>query len=57
MSKKDYELIARCINGAVKAHGQTAAIILAVDNLAMELRSTNPRFDELRFRNACGVEA
>lgn len=57
MTRKDYELIARCIKGAVDAHGRTASIVLAADNLAMQLRSTNPRFDENRFLVACGVAA
>ena len=57
MTRKDYNLIADAIRGAVDAHGQAASVKLAAENLAHRLRHTNPRFETARFMAACGFSA
>lgn len=57
MSRKDYQLIADAIRGAVKAHGPASSARLIADNLCILLRRDNPRFDEARFMAAAGFPA
>lgn len=57
MTKEDYELIARVINSA---RGYTVETDAVLDSVTMRfvgaLRSTNPRFNEEIFTNACGYK-
>ena len=54
MTRKDYVTIAEAIAGAVKAHGETACIRLAAENMAHLFRLDNQRFETNRFMKACG---
>lgn len=49
MTKKDYELIARVIS----RYSDWIKVKLTED-FCRELRVANPRFDEDKFRKACG---
>lgn len=57
MTRKDFNLIARCINQAANDQGQSIegreAIRGLIDILATELKTTNPAFNRVRFVNAC----
>lgn len=65
MTRKDFELIADILRGAVPAWGpditaeefagQRAQHEWTVTVFAHRLRATNPRFDVARFKAACGV--
>lgn len=52
MTRKDFELIARCVRA------ETGDMIRQrmAERFADELRSTNPGFNRARFLAACGVE-
>jgi hypothetical protein len=55
MSRKDYEMIAKCIRDAGK---QTLGSIfrdLLISSLCAEFAKDNPRFDADRFREACNL--
>lgn len=59
MSKKDFELIARVLDGQ-RARSNTSELWRLDETaraFASELASTNPRFDRAHFLRACGVEA
>jgi hypothetical protein len=56
MTRKDYELIASTIKGAIAVHGGNATAYAIIHNLSISLRSTNPAFDRERFIKACGGE-
>jgi hypothetical protein len=65
MTKKDYILIAKAINSAKSAlsyasvnMGETNRCIeIVVANLSYLLRGNNHKFDETRFKEACGIES
>ena len=61
MNKKDFELIARVLKDALPpASNETgntndqATVFDIADGFAQALKHTNPRFDYVRFLNACG---
>jgi hypothetical protein len=57
MTKKDYELIA---NGFVmtltSAYNGPEGYKLAVEYMADELEHENPRFNRIKFMEACGIK-
>jgi hypothetical protein len=60
MTRKDYELIARCVADARKLSPTNLAIQVAMDlfmaNIAKRLKEDNPRFDKDKFYRACGFD-
>ena len=54
MTKKDYELIAEVIKNLDEVIDPEAYSVLVV-KLAGALAGDNPRFDGIRFAQACGV--
>lgn len=60
MTKKDYELIARKLNdiaGMYDLHTPQNSLLWTVaDNLADGFKKQNPRFNRLKFLQACGLE-
>lgn len=66
MTRKDYVLIAQCIEGAQKhnpwptaAERQGAQLMQRqiAENLSYAMVHDNPRFDRERFLKACGVQS
>jgi hypothetical protein len=59
MTRKDYELIAKAINlavrGAIALDRPLSELRFLAATLAMDLRRDNPRFDEDKFLKACGL--
>ena len=62
MTKKDFTLIANAIgrtqmasNIGKKKRTPDEVLSLLVTDLAASLKADNPRFDEDRFRAACGL--
>ena len=64
MTKRDYDLIAACINAHVIANWETEGYAPDVGinimhdfakRIASELLNTNPRFHMSKFLTACGV--
>lgn len=62
MTRKDYVLIAKVINGAVNYEKdfnnnteRAEALTLMAHTFSSVLASENPRFDRERFLKACGV--
>jgi hypothetical protein len=57
MTKKDYMLIAKAINTALHSCKYKITGPRTIDNvvscLIFELRSTNPKFNANKFREAC----
>lgn len=53
-SRRDYDAIADAINTTPMSQRARDEII---DRLVLYFESTNPRFDPLRFRDACGASA
>lgn len=62
MTAKDYEIIARAISRARARHAAAqdrtgefddGGIDTVVDQLCIDLREQNPRFDPVRLREAC----
>jgi hypothetical protein len=65
MTRKDFELIAECVEAAQKHNPwptpdmATGAALMKASiarNLMHALSRTNPRFDSARFLAACGVK-
>lgn len=56
MTKKDYELIARAIKGTLPASVDRHTVLCVVNDLAIELRKDNPKFDRAIFMKACGFD-
>jgi hypothetical protein len=54
MTRKDYELIADVIKSLDEVIDETAFAVLVV-RLAGALAGDNPRFDGIKFAQACGV--
>lgn len=66
MTKKDYELIAKALNDArntitvlgvsqqSRTHEQLKGVGFCVFTMAHRLANTNPKFDRVRFMQACG---
>lgn len=58
LTRKTYELIAEAISMTkdYAGHGENGVDTLAylVGNLRARLQNDNPRFDEERFKKACG---
>ena len=54
MTRKDYELIADVIKNLDEVIDETAFAVLDV-RLAGALAGDNPRFDGVKFAQACGV--
>lgn len=52
MTKKDYIAIAKIIDESTDSFGRIIKANL-VDKLSRYFRTTNPRFDEVKFRLAC----
>lgn len=57
MTKKDYELIAETIKRIGTRDIELRTIAFIAKRFAHELYLENPRFDEYKFRKACGLEA
>lgn len=66
MTKKDYELIAEniktCVNRVKNTRNDADQIINSifyglVANLAQDLEQENPRFNPIKFMEACGIKA
>jgi len=60
MTKKDYELIAETLKSSYedninKSSASVGAISLLIQNFALNLETTNPRFNREMFLKACGV--
>jgi hypothetical protein len=66
MTKKDYELIAGVINPLVEglevltkvkpeAYTHISVVRELVNNLSTKLETENPRFDRIKFWQACGL--
>lgn len=57
MTKKDYELIANCINySLVRGWITVDSSYFMARYFAVALLATNPRFDRNKFLMACGAE-
>lgn len=54
MSRKDYEAIADALYGEIDNLGDSHQHVRVCLAVAKALASTNPRFDQERFMNACG---
>lgn len=56
MTKKDYELIAECVNSTKGKFYPSINDCIAeiVIKLCLSLRAENPRFDSRKFIKACG---
>jgi hypothetical protein len=52
MSRKDFQLIADIL----KQHGTSSTARAMALDFAVALQKENPRFDKVRFLNACGLE-
>lgn len=61
MTRKDYILIARALNGAMPVSPESDRVKeawrTAADALAYALATDNPRFDRERFMRACRGES
>ena len=59
MTKKDFELIAGTLldgyNATMRNEMTTKGYEIIVDLFNIRLKNTNPRFDERKFKVACGV--
>lgn len=56
MTRKDYQTIADGFREAIKANSDAAVcggIDAAINHVSVKLAEDNPRFDRLRFKNAC----
>lgn len=53
MSKKDYERAASITQDVVRASNAPESVRLYVEQAFVRLFSSEPRFDEHRFRRAC----
>jgi hypothetical protein len=62
MTKKDFELIAKVISDLVQDQKERGAFAnnpdlhTVAEWFADELEEINPRFDRVKFRDACGVK-
>ena len=56
MTRKHYETIAAIIDSARAEHGHEAGILDIAGELASYFKRDNPRFDQERFLEACGLE-
>lgn len=54
MTRKDYERIAKAVRQAYAKRLDNKDVAIVAQCLAYELALDNPRFDALKFRNACG---
>lgn len=54
MTKKDYELIAEAIFYLANPQIKQSDLKELVDILCKEFKRDNDRFDEVKFREACG---
>ena len=52
MSRKDFQMIADIL----KRHGHTPTAQAMALDFAVAFQKVNPRFDKVRFLNACGLE-
>ena len=55
MSKKDYELIASVIRYAEANYLNYTDALLLTKSFMEKLEEGNPRFDRVKFMEACGV--
>lgn len=54
MTKKDYVLIAKCIqSGTIQDEPEVMSKHNLLNALCVALKNDNPLFDEVRFREAC----
>ena len=51
MSKKHFELLAKCINSIMDPHARLQAAVA----VASACKEANPRFDQDRFFSACAI--
>lgn len=57
MTKKDYELIARCIKGTLNSYPEAnKPMEMLTAYLSSEFEVDNPKFDRNKFLIACGIE-
>lgn len=58
MTRTDFEAIARILKDHIPVQGEAVDITYAdtVTDLASYFKEANPRFDEDRFRKACGLD-
>lgn len=54
MTHKDYVVVARAVRAAYAKRLTNEDVAVVAQCLAAELAKDNPRFDALKFRNACG---
>lgn len=57
MTKKDYELVARCIKGTLKSYPEAInPLTMLVAYFASSVEVKNPKFKRDKFLEACGLE-
>lgn len=61
MTKKDYELIAKTLNGSLLMYGHATdsyfeQFQVTVRHMAKALEQSNPRFNKTKFYDACGIK-
>lgn len=56
MSKKDYEAIAEVIQEAVQKYEEVLPTVFIAEQIAVYCQVNNPRFDQSRFMEACGIK-
>ena len=52
MTKKNYEMLAAVMKAQIVLHKKCVKAIM--DSLVIHLKEENPRFDEVRFKEASG---
>lgn len=57
MTKKDYELIARCIKSTLKSYPEAInPLTMLTIYFASSVEVKNPKFNRSKFSKACGLE-
>jgi len=54
MTKKDYIMLAKLVNSHL-LYVSVKNVPEFIQNLVKELKKDNPRFDEVKFKKACGI--
>lgn len=56
MTRKDYELVARILKLNLENSSDSEAVQAVIYNMVGAFRSMYPNFNEVTFRDACGVK-
>ncbi len=55
LTRQDFNSIAESMKQRVEHSNHHPEVVKVIEDLAVALRSTNPRFDKARFLWACGI--